>query len=195
MVQFKWKDMAMCCLFAAFKIEEKVMNMTSLLKWSHHIFAFLNNPKNRERLDVNGREFFEMKEKLQFNERILLQTIGFEMSIVSYACDGSEFLTCWCVKQVIDQRCRWIICSVCFWIDVIYYANGTGKYCSCGAPALFRTLCECLGRISINASEAISESFTLNNENYWTLRTFWGSRHLCVLRYAFSWHRVQAHSS
>jgi len=85
MKQFKWKEMAWCCLFTAFKIEEKVMKMESLLKWSHHVSCKLmkmsREEMERNKLDVKGQQFFEMKERLQFNERVLLQTIGFDMAI------------------------------------------------------------------------------------------------------------------
>lgn len=80
MTQFHWKQIASCCLFAAFKIEEKVIKMDSLLKWAHRTHCILQN-KAPEPLDVHGQHFFEMKERLQFNERMLLQTIGFEVSM------------------------------------------------------------------------------------------------------------------
>lgn len=81
MKQFNWLEMSWCCLFTALKIEEKVMKMESLLKWSHHTTNLLQRVKDSQ-LDVNGQEYFEKKERLQFNERILLQTIGFDCEIV-----------------------------------------------------------------------------------------------------------------
>ena len=71
--------------------------MESLLKWSHHVSCKLMKMSREEieanKLDVQGRQFFEMKERLQFNERVLLQTIGFEVDI----------------KQVITRT----LCHVC----------------------------------------------------------------------------------
>jgi hypothetical protein len=135
MKQFKWKEMAWCCLFTAFKIEEKVrplshthwhwhvpdagnrdvvpinpcslstdtchyqvMKMESLLKWSHHVSCKLTKMSRvemeRNKLDVNGRQFFEMKERLQFNERVLLQTIGFDVDIKQVRAISSLTLAC-----------------------------------------------------------------------------------------------------
>ena len=59
----------------------QVIKMDSLLKWSHHTWCTLQR-KEHTKLDVNGKEFFEMKERLQYNERMLLQTIGFDCDIV-----------------------------------------------------------------------------------------------------------------
>eukprot|EP00047_Mylnosiga_fluctuans_P011888 m.23457 g.23457 ORF g.23457 m.23457 type:complete len:386 (-) comp3906_c0_seq1:233-1390(-) len=75
-------EMAMCCLFLALKIEEKVQRMESILKWGHHIRFRLTQPGQQPpKLDVKSREYFEMAERLQIHERILLQTTGFDLTI------------------------------------------------------------------------------------------------------------------
>lgn len=72
--------MAWCCLFVAYKCEEKVVKMDWLLKWSHSIVLRLRK-KPPAKLEATSTQFLEMKETLQFNERMLLQTIGFDVQI------------------------------------------------------------------------------------------------------------------
>jgi len=80
MAGFNWLHMAWCCLFVAYKCEEKVVKMEWLLKWSHSIVQRLKKiPMTK--LETESKLFMEMKETLQFNERTLLQTIGFDVEI------------------------------------------------------------------------------------------------------------------
>jgi len=97
MEQFKWKELAWCCLFAAFKIEEVKMPMNSILKWSHHVTCLMAK-QTPTKIDVHGREFFERKERLQYNERILLQTLGFAVDNINI--QSLAYLVINCVKQL-----------------------------------------------------------------------------------------------
>mmetsp|Transcript_19340 Transcript_19340/g.57472 ORF Transcript_19340/g.57472 Transcript_19340/m.57472 type:complete len:507 (+) Transcript_19340:707-2227(+) len=125
MRQFKWKEMAWCCLFAAFKIEEKVLKMESLLKWSHFVSCKLTKMSRedmeRNKLDVRGQQYFEMKERLQFNERVLLQTIGFDMDIkqtgfmiitlIKTLKQKSPVYTSQWTKTIAKVAFEWSVCS------------------------------------------------------------------------------------
>lgn len=51
-----------------------------LLKWSYFIQRKLKR-EAQKKLDVNSELYWNMKEQLQFNERILLQSIGFDVII------------------------------------------------------------------------------------------------------------------
>jgi hypothetical protein len=73
--------MATCCLFLALKIEEKVAKMETVIKHVHYVYNVILKKRPHRKLDVDGQEYFEWREQLQLNERVVLQTVGFDFNI------------------------------------------------------------------------------------------------------------------
>lgn len=81
MVDFHELDMVPCCLFVASKVEDRVIRLETLIKFA---FFLKNRLLHRQapKLETDSQTYFELKESLQINERILLQTLGFDLEIV-----------------------------------------------------------------------------------------------------------------
>jgi hypothetical protein len=77
---FPWHSMSLACFFLACKVEEKVLLIRTVLKWGVCIRKKMLNQKYAG-LDESSEEFFELKEELLAHEQLLLQTIGFDLSI------------------------------------------------------------------------------------------------------------------
>eukprot|EP00316_Scyphosphaera_apsteinii_P015717 CAMPEP_0119305206 /NCGR_PEP_ID=MMETSP1333-20130426/6249_1 /TAXON_ID=418940 /ORGANISM="Scyphosphaera apsteinii, Strain RCC1455" /LENGTH=399 /DNA_ID=CAMNT_0007308235 /DNA_START=26 /DNA_END=1225 /DNA_ORIENTATION=+ len=74
-------SIATTCLFLASKVEETPKKLKNIVSATYAV-QHANNPDNKpEKLDPESHEFFEMKEKILISERILLQTLGFDLTV------------------------------------------------------------------------------------------------------------------
>eukprot|EP01135_Chromosphaera_perkinsii_P001571 Nk52_evm41s207 gene=Nk52_evmTU41s207 len=81
--EFSRWDMGICCLFLAGKVEETPKKLRDILIAGHkitHIRRGVNKALYKP-LQPDSKEFMEEKEKLLQNERMLLQTLGFDLSL------------------------------------------------------------------------------------------------------------------
>ena len=83
---FNCNDMALACLFLAYKTEDEFVRIQTILQAAHAVrlggdaAAAAALPR---RLDPESNDYFRQKEALVVNERILLKTIGFDMIIAN----------------------------------------------------------------------------------------------------------------
>lgn len=80
LADFDELDMVACCLFVALKVDDKVIKMETLLKFAYGIKNHMLRRKV-PKLEMESQTYFELKESLQMNERILLQTLGFDLDM------------------------------------------------------------------------------------------------------------------
>eukprot|EP00126_Sphaerothecum_destruens_P012714 Sdes_comp21773_c0_seq1m20346 len=84
--EFSRWSMGICCLFLAGKVEETPKKLRDILIAGHHM-RFLKTQRNSPNqtkyvpLSPDSKEFWDEKETLLYNERILLQTLGFDLSV------------------------------------------------------------------------------------------------------------------
>lgn len=68
---------SLACIFLAAKVEEDVKKLKDVILCGEALLQKQNNTKMRE----EGEEFKSISEKVLLSERILLHTLGFELSI------------------------------------------------------------------------------------------------------------------
>lgn len=75
--EFPMWSMLACCFLLAAKVEETMRHLFDIIRVLHRIrFGSSTAP-----LQEDSREYRELKEETLVNERILLQTLGFDLSI------------------------------------------------------------------------------------------------------------------
>ncbi|KAL4229407.1 Cyclin-T2 [Mactra antiquata] len=76
--RFPRNDMAPACLFLAAKVEEQPRKLEHVIKVAH---ACLNRDHNTPTPDPKTEAYLEQAQQLVINENILLQTLGFEVTV------------------------------------------------------------------------------------------------------------------
>ncbi|ELU01607.1 hypothetical protein CAPTEDRAFT_163652, partial [Capitella teleta] len=76
--KFTRTSMALACLFLAAKVEEQPRKLEHVIKVAHVCF---HRYENHTPLDTKSDQYLEQAQELVVNENILLQTLGFEITV------------------------------------------------------------------------------------------------------------------